>query len=89
MPFRCNKERSAPKIDSWRTSQETFAGSENFLSMLNIKVFSYKYENHEIAFSKNPIQLIRLIKIEPVSFPDSKSLFIMLVNIIISYCYVS
>ena len=76
--------------------QVRFPGSENFLSMLTLKVLPDKYDsNHEIIFFENLLHPILLrgiswstvwkafcksINIKPVYFPDSKPLFILSVN---------
>ena len=51
-----NKNKSASNIDPWGTPQVRFPGSENFLSILTLKVLPDKYDsNHEITFSENPM----------------------------------
>ena len=60
-----------------------FPGSENFLSILTLKALPNKYDsNYEITFSENPMHPIFLksIIIKSVYFPDSKLMFILLVN---------
>ena len=91
-----NKNKSGPNIDPWGMLQVRFPGSQNFLSILTLKVLPDKYDsNHEITFSENPMHPIFLrsiswsivskafcksINIKPVYFPDSKPLFILSVN---------
>ena len=96
MSFTYNKNKSRPNIDPWGTPQVTFPGSENFLSMLILKVLPDKYDSsHEITFSKNPMHPIfsrsilwsivskafcKWIKNKPVNFRHSKPLFNLSVN---------
>ena len=96
MSLTYNKNKSGANIDPWGTPQVRFIGSENFLSILTLKVLPHKYDsNHEITFSENPMHPIFLrsiswsivskafcksINIKPVYFPDSKPLFILSVN---------
>ena len=55
MSFEYNKNKSRPNIDSWGTPQVRFPRSENFLSILTLKLFPDKYaSNHEINLSENP-----------------------------------
>ena len=59
MSLTYNKNKSGPNIDPWGTPQVRFPGSENFLSILTLKVFPDKYDsNHEITFSENPMHSI-------------------------------
>ena len=54
-----NKNKSGPNIDPWGMPQVRFPGSENFLSILTLKVLPDKYDsNHEITFSENPMHSI-------------------------------
>ena len=54
-----NKNKSGPNIDPWGTPQVRFPASENFLSILTLKVPSDKYNsNYEITFSENPMHPI-------------------------------
>ena len=61
MSLTYNKNKSAPNIDPWGTPQVRFPGSENFLSILTLKVLPDKYNsNYEVSFSKNPMHHIFL-----------------------------
>ena len=95
MSLTYNKNKSGPNIDPWGTLQVRFPGSQNFLSILTLKVLPDKYDsNHEITLSKNPMHPIFLssisrsivskafcksINIKPAYFPDSKPLFCQLI----------
>ena len=61
MSFTYNESKSGPNIDSWGTPQVRFPGSENFLSILTLKVLPDKYDsNHENTFYDYPMNLIFL-----------------------------
>ena len=54
MSLTYNKNKIGPNIDPWGKPQ--FPGSDNFLSILTLKVLPGKYNsNHEITFSENPM----------------------------------
>ena len=51
MSLTYNKNKSGPDKDPWGTPQVRFPGSENFLSILTLKVLPDKYDsNYEITF---------------------------------------
>ena len=54
MLFTYNKNKSGANIDPWGTLLVRFPGSENFLSILTLKILPDKYDsNHQTVFSKN------------------------------------
>ena len=51
MSLKYNKNKSGPNIDPWGMPQVRFPGSQNFLSILTLKVLPDKYDsNHENTF---------------------------------------
>ena len=55
MSLTYNKNKSGPNKDPWGTPQVRFPGSENFLSILTLKVLPDKYDSNHITFSENPM----------------------------------